>query len=63
MLEEGRSQGGIPQDIKTVMEKGKPFISQVLQSFDKGNLTYGDISAYLEVKLDHLPKIIERINK
>lgn len=63
MLEEGRIQGGIPQDVKTVMEKGKPFISQVLQSFDKGNLTYGDISAYLEVKLDHLPKIIERINK
>ena len=63
MLEEGRSKGGLPQDIKTVMEKGKPFISQVLQSFDKGNLTYGDISAYLEVKLDYLPKIIERINK
>lgn len=63
MLEEGRSKGGVPQDIKTVMEKGKPFISQVLQSFGKGNLTYGDISAYLEVKLDYLPKIIERINK
>jgi Zn-dependent peptidase ImmA (M78 family) len=63
VLEEGRISGGIPQDIKIVMEKGKPFIKQVLQSFDNGNLTYGDISAYLEVKLDHLPKIIDRINK
>jgi len=63
MLEEGRKNGGIPQDIKIVMEKGKPFIKQVLQSFEKGNLTYGDIAAYLEVKLDHLPKIIDRINK
>lgn len=63
LLDEGRNGGGLPQDILTVMEKGKPFISDVLKSFDKGNLTYGDISAYLEVKLDHLPKIIERINK
>lgn len=63
MLEEGRKNGGIPQDIKIVMEKGKPFIKQVLQSFEKGNLTYGDIAAYLEIKLDHLPKIIDRINK
>jgi Zn-dependent peptidase ImmA (M78 family) len=63
MLEEGRSNGGVPPDIKIVLEKGKPFITQVLQSFEKGNLTYGDIAAYLEVKLDHLPKIIDRINK
>lgn len=63
MLDEGRSGGGLPVHITTVMEKGKPFISQVLQSYERGYLTYGDISAYLEVKLDHLPKIIERINK
>ena len=63
LLEEGRTRGGIPIDIKTVMEKGKPYISKVLDSYEKGRLTYGDVSEYLEVKLDHLPKIIERINK
>jgi len=62
LQETGRS-GGLPPDILTVMEKGRPFISQVLQSFDKGNLTYSDISAYLEIKLEYLPKVIERIHK
>ena len=63
MLEEGRTSGGLPIDIKIVAEKGKPYISKVLEAYEKGSLTYGDISEYLEVKLDHLPKIIERINK
>lgn len=63
MLEEGRTPGGLPIDIKTVAEKGKPYISKVLEGYEKGKLTYGDLSEYLEVKLDHLPKIIERINK
>jgi Zn-dependent peptidase ImmA (M78 family) len=55
--------GGIPQDIKVVSEKGKLFISNVLDSYEKGNISYGQISEFLEVKLDHLPQIIERINK
>lgn len=63
ILEEGRTSGGIPIDVKIVSEKGKPFISKVLEGYEKGNLTYGDISEYLEVKLDYLPKIIERINR
>jgi Zn-dependent peptidase ImmA (M78 family)/DNA-binding XRE family transcriptional regulator len=62
LKEEGRG-GTEPQDSKVVKEKGKPYISKVLEGYEKGNLTYGDISEYLEVKLDHLPKIIERINK
>ena len=55
--------GGIPQDVKVVSEKGKPYISKVLENYDKGRLTYADISDYLEVKLEYLPKIIERISK
>jgi|JI7StandDraft_1071085.scaffolds.fasta_scaffold61358_2 Zn-dependent peptidase ImmA (M78 family) len=62
LKEEGRG-GSEAQDSKVVKEKGKPYISKVLEGYEKGNLTYGDISEYLEVKLDHLPKIIERINK
>ncbi|MGI8952715.1 MAG: ImmA/IrrE family metallo-endopeptidase [Chitinophagaceae bacterium] len=62
-LKEQQKGGAESIDSKIVKEKGKPFISKVLQSFDTGKLTYGDISEYLEVKLDHLPKIIERINK
>ena len=60
--EEGRSSA-LPQDIKTVSEKGKLYITKVLDGFDKGKLTYSEISEFLEVKLDYLPKIIERINK
>jgi len=55
--------GGIPQDIRVVSEKGKLFVSNVLESYEKGNISYGQISEFLEVKLDHLPQIIERINK
>ncbi|MDR3695095.1 XRE family transcriptional regulator [Mucilaginibacter sp.] len=57
------SGGGIPQDIKVVSEKGRLFVSSVLENFEKGNISYGQISEFLEVKLDHLSKIIERINK
>ncbi|MDB4923817.1 XRE family transcriptional regulator [Mucilaginibacter sp.] len=57
------SGGGVPQDIKVVSEKGKLFISNVLDSYEKGNITYGQISEFLEVKLDHLPQIIQRINR
>lgn len=62
-LKEGGRGGTVAQDSKIVKEKGKPYISKVLEAYEKGSLTYGDISEYLEVKLDHLPKIIERINK
>jgi Zn-dependent peptidase ImmA (M78 family) len=62
LKEEGRS-GAESQDSKVVKEKGKLYISKVLENFEQGKLTYGDISEFLEVKLDHLPKIIERINK
>lgn len=62
LKEEGRG-GSTPQDIKTVSEKGKLYITKVLDGFDKGKLTYSEISEFLEVKLDYIPKIIERINK
>lgn len=55
--------GGQAQDVKVVNEKGKLFISNVLKNYEKGNLSYGQISEFLEVKLDHLPQIIERVNK
>jgi Zn-dependent peptidase ImmA (M78 family) len=62
LKDEGRGGAEAP-DSKVVKEKGKPYISKVLDGYEKGSLTYGDVSEYLEVKLDHLPKIIERINK
>ena len=53
---------GIAQDIKVTSEKGKPYIIQVIRAFDQGNITSADVSNFLEVKLNHLPKIIQRIN-
>jgi len=57
------NKGGIAQDVKVVNEKGKLFISNVLESYEKGDISYGQISEFLEVKLDHLPQIVERVNK
>jgi Zn-dependent peptidase ImmA (M78 family) len=55
--------GGVPQDIKVVNEKGKLFISKVLDSYEKGNISYGQLSEFFEAKLDYVPQIIERVNK
>jgi Zn-dependent peptidase ImmA (M78 family) len=63
LKEEGRGGGAEAQDSKAVKEKGKPYISKVLEKYESGRLTYADVAQYLEVKLDHLPKIIERLNK
>jgi Zn-dependent peptidase ImmA (M78 family)/DNA-binding XRE family transcriptional regulator len=46
-----------------VHEKGKMYINNVLEGYNKGKLTYSEISDYLDVKVDHLPKILERISK
>lgn len=59
--ESGASGGSQPPDSKVVSEKGKTYVNRVLDSFNQGKITYKDISDYLEVKLDHLPKIIDRI--
>jgi Zn-dependent peptidase ImmA (M78 family) len=53
---------GIAQDVKIVHEKGKPFVSSVLTAFQNGRISSADLSSYLETKLDHIPKIIQRLN-
>lgn len=53
----------IPQDIKIINEKGRKYVSKVVDMFDKGKIGYGEVSEYLETKLDHLGKIIERLNR
>lgn len=53
---------GIAQDIKLISEKGKPYVSNVVSAYERGLISSSDLSNYLEVKLDHLPKIIQRLN-
>jgi len=58
-----KTGGGIPQEIKAVSERGRPFIRQVLDNYEHGRIHYSDLPDYLGVKLEHLAKIIERISK
>ncbi len=54
---------GISQAVKILYEKGKPFTANVINAFQSGRLSSSDLSSYLETKLDHLPKLLERLNK
>jgi Zn-dependent peptidase ImmA (M78 family)/DNA-binding XRE family transcriptional regulator len=42
---------------KCIRENGIPFISLVLESHKKENITYSDVADYLAIRLKHLPKI------
>lgn len=53
---------GIAQDIKIISEKGKPYVLNVVSAYQQGLISSSDLSNYLEAKLDHLPKIIERLS-
>ena len=52
---------GIDQSIKIISEKGKPYISAVISAYQKGNISSSDLSNYLEAKIDHLPKLLNRL--
>lgn len=52
---------GIAQDKRIVSEKGKPYVTKVISAYQRGVISSSDLSNYLETKLDHLPKIIDRI--
>lgn len=53
---------GIDQGIKIIYEKGRPYVSNVINAYNQGLISSSDLSNYLEIKLDHLPKIIQRLN-
>lgn len=56
------TEGGRNQGIIIVYEKGKPYVSNVLNAYNQGIISSSDVANYLETKIDHLPKIIERLN-
>ncbi len=53
---------GINQGIKIISDKGRPYVASVVNAFQQGLISSSDLSNYLETKLYHLPKIIERLN-
>jgi Zn-dependent peptidase ImmA (M78 family) len=48
---------------KTLTEKGKTYIGKVMDYYENGKIAYSDISEYLDVKLDYIPKILEKLTK
>jgi Zn-dependent peptidase ImmA (M78 family) len=53
---------GLNQGIRIVYEKGKPYVSSVVNAYHQGIISSADLSNYLETKLNNLPKIIERLS-
>ena len=53
--------GFISPSQKCLQEKGKQFISSVLQAKERGVITTADTIEYLSIKLKHLDKIQEVI--
>ncbi|MFN3976328.1 MAG: helix-turn-helix domain-containing protein [Aquificaceae bacterium] len=55
--------GFLSPEEKCIREKGKRFISLVLESNEKGIITTQDVLEYLSIKLKHLDKVQELIAK
>ncbi len=53
---------GIAQATKILYEKGKPFVSEVIGAYQNGRISSSDLSSYLETKLDHIPKLLDRLS-
>jgi len=56
-------KGFLTPPYRCIQEKGKQFVSLVLQSKEKGSITTADMFEYLSVKLKHLHRIEELITK
>jgi Zn-dependent peptidase ImmA (M78 family) len=56
------SDSGINQGIKVIFEKGKPYVSSVINAFHQGLISSADLTDYLETKLSNLAKINDRLN-
>jgi Zn-dependent peptidase ImmA (M78 family) len=53
---------GISQANKIIYEKGNPFTASVINAYQSGRISSSDLTSYLETKLDHLPKLLEKLS-
>lgn len=54
-------EGGISPGIKIIFEKGRPYVSSVINAYEQGLISSADATNYLETKISNLPKLIERL--
>jgi hypothetical protein len=47
----------LPPHKKCLVERGRFFISLILQAEERRAITYGDVADYLSLKLKHLDKL------
>ena len=60
----GKKSGGGPTQSKTcVSEKGKKFVSLVIDSEKRGRITTADALGYLSIKLNNLDKVGAEIGR
>lgn len=55
------SEGGIDPGIKVLFEKGRPYVSSVINAYQQGVISSADLADYLESKLNNLAKITDRL--
>jgi Zn-dependent peptidase ImmA (M78 family) len=59
----GEDFKGINQGIKILNEKGKLYVSNVIHAYQQNLISSADASDYLETKISHVGKIIDRLSK
>lgn len=57
------SSGGPSPYVLKIRDLGRPYIELALEAFDRNEITAADVSGYLEVKINNLPKLEDQLRR
>ena len=62
-LRDKKAAGGPSPYVMKIRDLGRPYVELALEAFDRNEITAADVSGYLEVKLNNLPKLEEQLRR
>jgi Zn-dependent peptidase ImmA (M78 family) len=60
---ERTSRGGPSPYVLKIRDLGRPYVELALEVFDRNEITAADVSGYLEVKINNLPKLEDQLRR
>lgn len=60
---EHASGGGPSPYLLKIRDLGRPYVELALEAFDRNEITAADVSGYLEVKINNLPKLEDQLRR
>lgn len=60
---ERTSSGGPSPYVLKIRDLGRPYVELTLEAFDRNEITAADVSGYLEVKINNLPKLEDQLRR